>query len=210
MPELFVARSEDLPEGGRAFVTANGNRIGVVRAKGQLHAFLNICPHQGGPVCEGLMVHRVEEIIAEDKTYQGMRFCEDDLHIGMPLAWLGVQHRDGALRRRRPARPQAVPDRGAGRWGLCCCLRSRPPDRRTSRSRPWTMLSPASANSPATSRRSPRAASRSIFLIRRSRSSCRRSSSPTEPASMPGSASLPSRPTRTWAPPPSSSPPPPS
>jgi nitrite reductase (NADH) small subunit len=87
MPELFVARSEDLPEGARTFVTSNGSQIGVIRAKGQLHAYLNMCPHQGGPVCEGLMVHRVEEIIAEDKTYQGMRFCEDDLHIVCP--WHG-------------------------------------------------------------------------------------------------------------------------
>jgi nitrite reductase/ring-hydroxylating ferredoxin subunit len=68
-------------------VTCDGRRIGVLRVKGKLHAFLNVCPHQGGPVCEGLVIHRVEEIIAEDKTCHGMRFCEDDVHLVCP--WHG-------------------------------------------------------------------------------------------------------------------------
>jgi nitrite reductase (NADH) small subunit len=87
MTEIFVARSNDMPEGARSVVACEGRQIGVVRAKGKLHAFLNICPHQGGPVCDGLLIHRVEEVIAPDKTYQGMRFSETDLHIVCP--WHG-------------------------------------------------------------------------------------------------------------------------
>jgi nitrite reductase (NADH) small subunit len=87
MAEVFVARLDELPEGGRAFVASGGKQIGVIRAKGKLHAFLNTCPHQGGPICEGLMIHKVEEIIAADKTYQGMRFNENELHIVCP--WHG-------------------------------------------------------------------------------------------------------------------------
>jgi nitrite reductase (NADH) small subunit len=87
MPAMFVAQSIDLPEGGRTFVTCGGRRIGVIRAKGKLHAFLNTCPHQGGPVCEGLIIHRVEEIITADKTYHGMRFSENDVHLVCP--WHG-------------------------------------------------------------------------------------------------------------------------
>jgi nitrite reductase/ring-hydroxylating ferredoxin subunit len=87
MAEVFVARSGDMPEGARNMVEHEGRQIGIVRAKGKLHAFLNICPHQGGPVCDGLLIHRVEEIIAPDKTYQGMRFSETDLHIVCP--WHG-------------------------------------------------------------------------------------------------------------------------
>lgn len=87
MPEVFVTTSDQLPEGGRATVRAGKHEIGVIRAKGKLHAFLNLCPHQGGPVCAGLMIHKVEEIIAEDHTYHGMRFNEDVLHIVCP--WHG-------------------------------------------------------------------------------------------------------------------------
>jgi nitrite reductase (NADH) small subunit len=87
MPDTFVAKSIDLPEGGRVVLTCDDRRIGVIRAKGKLHAFLNICPHQGGPVCEGLVIHRVEEIIAADKTYHGMRFNENEVHLVCP--WHG-------------------------------------------------------------------------------------------------------------------------
>ena len=87
MSELYVTDADTLPEGGRAMVDHGVHSIGVIRAKGKLHAFLNICPHQGGPVCEGMLIHRVEEIIAEDKTYHGMRFNEDDLNLVCP--WHG-------------------------------------------------------------------------------------------------------------------------
>jgi nitrite reductase/ring-hydroxylating ferredoxin subunit len=87
MPEIFVARSDDLKEGQRKLLETDGRTIGVIRAKGNLHAFLNICPHQGGPVCEGRLIHRVEEVLGEHKTFISMRFVEEDLHIVCP--WHG-------------------------------------------------------------------------------------------------------------------------
>lgn len=87
MPELFVGRAADLKEGERRIVVANDRKsIGVLRANGKIFAYLNECPHQGGPVCEGLLIHRVEENIGPDKTYRGMRYS-DDLHIVCP--WHG-------------------------------------------------------------------------------------------------------------------------
>lgn len=85
--ELFVGKSTDLTEGERKIVAHGKHQIGVLRAKGQLHAFSNLCPHQGGPVCEGVLVHKVEEILGPDKTFRGMRFNEDELHIVCP--WHG-------------------------------------------------------------------------------------------------------------------------
>jgi nitrite reductase/ring-hydroxylating ferredoxin subunit len=87
MAEVFVAKSADLAEGARKIIDNGADKIGVIRANGVLHAFRNVCPHQGGPVCEGLVVHKVEEVIAEDKTYHGMRFSKDELHIVCP--WHG-------------------------------------------------------------------------------------------------------------------------
>ena len=87
MAEVFVAKSVDLPEGSRRLVVEDRHHIGVIRANGRLHAFANLCPHQGGPVCDGLLIHRVEEVIAPDKTYHGMRFNRDDLHLVCP--WHG-------------------------------------------------------------------------------------------------------------------------
>jgi nitrite reductase/ring-hydroxylating ferredoxin subunit len=87
MTDIFVAHSKDFGEGSRLLVESDGRQIGVIRANGKLHAFLNICPHQGGPVCDGLLIHRVEEVLGPDKTYQGMRFVEEDLHVVCP--WHG-------------------------------------------------------------------------------------------------------------------------
>ena len=86
MPELFVARAVEIREGERRIVNAGCSSIGVIRAQGRLHAYLNHCPHQGGPVCEGLLIHRVEEDIAPDKTYRGMRYV-DEVHLVCP--WHG-------------------------------------------------------------------------------------------------------------------------
>lgn len=86
MPELFVARAAEFKEGDRRIVENGDAAIGVVRAKGKVHAYLNQCPHQGGPVCEGLLIHRIEEDIGPDRTYRGMRYT-DDLHIVCP--WHG-------------------------------------------------------------------------------------------------------------------------
>ncbi|SRR6266568_3560375 len=87
MAEHFVARSDDIKEGERRIVASGRHTIGVVRAKGKLHAYRNICPHQGGPVCEGLLIHKVEAIIGPDKTFRGTRFSDDELHIVCP--WHG-------------------------------------------------------------------------------------------------------------------------
>jgi nitrite reductase (NADH) small subunit len=86
MPEIFVARASELKEGERRIVASGNTTIGVLRAKGKLYAYLNECPHQGGPACEGLMIHRLEEELGPDKTYRGMRYT-DDLHMVCP--WHG-------------------------------------------------------------------------------------------------------------------------
>ena len=96
MAEVFLCNSAELGEGARKLIANGSDQIGVIRAGGVLHAFRNVCPHQGGPVCEGLIVHKVEEVLAEDKTYQGMRFSEDVLHIVCP--WHGWEFNIGTGR----------------------------------------------------------------------------------------------------------------
>lgn len=85
--EIFVSKSGDLSEGSRKIITYGRHRIGVVRAKGRLFAYRNVYPHQGGPICGGLLIHKVEAIIDKDETYRGMRFSGDALHIVCP--WHG-------------------------------------------------------------------------------------------------------------------------
>ena len=62
--DLFVAKTEDLPDGERKIVPNGNSEIGVYRVKGELYAYQNLCAHQGGPACEGLLMAKVEEVIA--------------------------------------------------------------------------------------------------------------------------------------------------
>lgn len=112
--ELFVAKSAELPDGERKIVPNGNNEIGVYRVNGELYAYLSLCPHQGGPACEGLLMAQVEEVIAEDKTYHGMRFNHDDMHIVCP--WHGWEfHLDSGIARADPKfklRKYVVVERG--------------------------------------------------------------------------------------------------
>ena len=52
-----------MPEGGRLVVDVGETTIGIFRVDGNLYAYLNKCAHQGGPVCQGKIIPRVNEVI---------------------------------------------------------------------------------------------------------------------------------------------------
>lgn len=54
--DLYHAVSRDeLGDGDRILVDVEGREIAVFNSGGEFHAVLNFCPHQGGPLCEGLL-----------------------------------------------------------------------------------------------------------------------------------------------------------
>ena len=86
--EILVAEASELNEGERKIVPFGDTGIGVYRVKGKFYAYQNLCAHQGGPACEGLLMPKVEEVIGADKTYQQMRFNYEEWHIICPWhAW---------------------------------------------------------------------------------------------------------------------------
>ena len=54
--ELFVSKADELADGDRKIVPNGNYEIGVYRVNGELFAYQNVCPHQGGPACEGLLL----------------------------------------------------------------------------------------------------------------------------------------------------------
>lgn len=60
MARYVVAREDELPPGGRVIVEVAGRSIGVFNVGGRLYAVRNRCPHQGGPLCQGTVVGRLE------------------------------------------------------------------------------------------------------------------------------------------------------
>ena len=73
------------------YVNLPGRRtkIAVYRLEGQFYAFLDLCPHQGGPACEGGTIPNLEAEILDGglrfKTYKSSR------NYNIVCPWHGVE-----------------------------------------------------------------------------------------------------------------------
>lgn len=61
-----VATVGEIPPGGRKLVTVKGREIGVFNLGGEFFALFNRCPHQGGALCRGEIVSRLESKLPGD------------------------------------------------------------------------------------------------------------------------------------------------
>jgi nitrite reductase/ring-hydroxylating ferredoxin subunit len=89
MPECFVAKAADLKDGDRRIVVSGKHEVGVFFKDGSYYAYSNYCLHAGGPACEGILVNKVVDLIAADRTYEGQTFS-DELHFVCP--WHGYEY----------------------------------------------------------------------------------------------------------------------
>lgn len=55
MAEYVVARVEELPPGSRRIVRVGRLEIGVFNVDDRYYALPNVCAHQFGPLCEGVV-----------------------------------------------------------------------------------------------------------------------------------------------------------
>ena len=86
--EIFVGLASELGDKERKIIAFDDTEIGVYRMNGKLYAYENLCAHQGGPACEGLLMPKVEQVIAPDKTYERRSFNYGEWHIVCPWhAW---------------------------------------------------------------------------------------------------------------------------
>ncbi len=90
MAELFVGKESEFEDRDRKIIAQGDLEIGVFRVNGGFYAYENNCVHQGGPVCKGKILNKVEEVLAEDKTSKGLKFSETDVHIVCP--WHGYEY----------------------------------------------------------------------------------------------------------------------
>ena len=86
---IAVGESGDVGELGRLVVDVGDQTIGIFRVDGRLHAYLNLCPHQGGPVCQGKIMPKVRENIDADHQAHGMVYDRSEMHIVCP--WHGAE-----------------------------------------------------------------------------------------------------------------------
>jgi len=87
--EVALGRHEDLKSRQRIVVDVDGTGVGVYFVGDEVRAYLNICPHMGGPVCQGKIMPRTLEQVAENGKSLGLGFSKDQLHIVCP--WHGFE-----------------------------------------------------------------------------------------------------------------------
>ncbi|MBN8875816.1 MAG: Rieske 2Fe-2S domain-containing protein [Rhodospirillales bacterium] len=63
MSKHVIATVAEIPPGSRKLVTVRGRPIAVFNLGGEFFGLFNRCPHQGGPMCEGI----VTGLIAADE-----------------------------------------------------------------------------------------------------------------------------------------------
>ena len=87
MPDVLVCKENELSDGSVRIVKLPQAEVAVIRQGGKYYAYRNYCPHQGGPVCEGVRMPRVVDVIDGDGMYKGQSFDQGDIHIVCP--WHG-------------------------------------------------------------------------------------------------------------------------
>jgi nitrite reductase/ring-hydroxylating ferredoxin subunit len=66
MKRHAVAQAAEIPPGGRKLVSVGRIEIGLFNVGGAVHAYRNVCPHAGGPVCLG----RISGTAMPSKVYE--------------------------------------------------------------------------------------------------------------------------------------------
>jgi len=89
MQSVTIGKAAAFPNPGRKVVEVEGVAVGVFCRDRKFTAFENVCPHMGGPVCQGKIIARVQELIGEDKTSLGLAFAKDQVNIACP--WHGYE-----------------------------------------------------------------------------------------------------------------------
>jgi nitrite reductase/ring-hydroxylating ferredoxin subunit len=89
MREIAIGTVATFPDPGRRIVEVDGVAVGVFRRNGTFTAYENVCPHMGGPVCQGKIIARVEERVGHDGTSLGLSFSKEQTNIVCP--WHGYE-----------------------------------------------------------------------------------------------------------------------
>jgi nitrite reductase/ring-hydroxylating ferredoxin subunit len=113
MKKIAIGKAAAFPDPGRKIVEVDGTAVGVFCRNGRFTAFENVCPHMGGPVCQGKIIPRVQELVAHDKTSLGLSFSKDQVNVACP--WHGYefdintgQHQGNPRLRLRPVKIEIV------------------------------------------------------------------------------------------------------
>jgi nitrite reductase/ring-hydroxylating ferredoxin subunit len=89
MREINVGPASAFADPGRKLIESDGVEVGVFKLGGEFYAYENVCPHIGGPACQGKIIAKVEEVVAEDRTSKGLAFSKTKINVVCP--WHGFE-----------------------------------------------------------------------------------------------------------------------
>jgi nitrite reductase/ring-hydroxylating ferredoxin subunit len=89
MREINVGPASTFADPGRKLIESDGVEVGVFKLGGEFFAYENVCPHMGGPACQGKIIAKVEEVIADDRTSKGLEFSKTKINVVCP--WHGFE-----------------------------------------------------------------------------------------------------------------------
>ena len=84
------ARRASFPTRPACSSASAGYEIGIFRLGEEFRAYENVCLHQGGPVCSGVVIGKVEQVLRDDKTVAFERESTEELHMICP--WHGWEY----------------------------------------------------------------------------------------------------------------------
>ena len=89
MREVNIGPASEFADPGRKLIGFERFEVAVFKVGGEFHAYLNHCPHMGGPACQGKLMPRTLEATAPDGRSLGLAFSQTERHIVCP--WHGYE-----------------------------------------------------------------------------------------------------------------------
>jgi nitrite reductase/ring-hydroxylating ferredoxin subunit len=87
--EVSVGRYDELAGAERHVVEIDGLSLGLFFVAGEVRAWRNLCPHLGGPVCQGKLVARTLQGVEPDGRSRGLELSATERVMVCP--WHGLE-----------------------------------------------------------------------------------------------------------------------
>lgn len=109
-----VARTDELGPGDRVVTQVRGREVAVFNVDGELVAYPNWCPHQGGPLCEGDVGGTTEASFDRESLATELRWVREGAVLRCPWHQWEFDLRENAFLhdadRSLPSYPVSVED----------------------------------------------------------------------------------------------------
>jgi nitrite reductase (NADH) small subunit len=90
MPEYSAGKVTAYTDCDRKVVDCGESAVGIFKIDGEFFAWHNRCAHRAGPVCQGRIMKRVIEPVADDRTIRSQQYDPSETNIVCP--WHGYEY----------------------------------------------------------------------------------------------------------------------